>query len=204
MKPTTPDALVRRYLRQLRAELAPLPADRRQEVLDQIGEHIAVRRSEPDGRTLAEVRAMLDRLGDPATLGADARERFGVPPRRRGPVETLVLVCAAAGPFLVLVPAVLLPFGSVRPWHVVPVAVAALLWLSRLWRVRDKVVGTALLLGCVAVFVLLDLLGFQDTGLNSLALLLVALFVPFGAATCYLAIRMSRLGATVPPSLGTR
>jgi acyl-CoA reductase-like NAD-dependent aldehyde dehydrogenase len=45
MKPTTPDALVRRYLRQLRAELAPLPADRRQEVLDQIGEHIAVRRS---------------------------------------------------------------------------------------------------------------------------------------------------------------
>ncbi|MDW5328656.1 HAAS signaling domain-containing protein [Plantactinospora sp. KLBMP9567] len=204
MKPTTPDALVRRYLRQLRAELAPLPADRRQEVLDQIGEHIAVRRSEPDGQALVEVRAMLDRLGDPATLGADARERFGVRPRRRGPVETLVLVCAVAGPFLVLVPAVLLPFGSVRPWHVVPVAVAALLWLSRLWRVRDKVVGTALLLGCAAVFVLLDLLGFQDTGLGSLALLLVALFVPFGAATCYLAIRMYRLGAAVPPNLGTR
>ncbi|MEQ4300889.1 hypothetical protein ABNF97_05760 [Plantactinospora sp. B6F1] len=204
MKPTTPDALVERYLRQLRAELAPLPADRRQEVLDQIGEHIAVRRAEPDGQTVAEVRAMLDRLGDPVTLGADARERFGVPPRRRGPVETLVLACAATGPFLVLVPAVLVPFGTVRPWHVVPVAVAALLWLSRLWPVRDKLVGTALLLGCAAVFVLLDLLGFQDTGLGSLALLFVALFLPFGAATCYLAIRMSRLTTAAPARLGAR
>ncbi|MEO3928288.1 hypothetical protein ABGB07_31115 [Micromonosporaceae bacterium B7E4] len=83
-------------------------------------------------------------------------------------------------------------------------SVAALLWLSRLWRVRDEVVGTALLLGCAAVFVLLDLLGFQDTGLGSLALLLVALFVPFGAATCYLAVPMSRLGATVPAGPGTR
>ncbi|AVT36518.1 DUF1700 domain-containing protein [Plantactinospora sp. BB1] len=205
MSPSTPDALVRGYLRRLRAELAPLPADRRQEVLDQIAEHIAVRRAEPDGQSLAEVRAMLDRLGDPATLGADARERFGVPPRRRGPLETLVLLCCGLGPFLVLVPAVALPFGPVRPWHVVPVAVAALLWLSRFWPVRDKLAATAMLLGCAAVFVLLDLAGFRDTGLGSLALLLVALFVPFGAATCYLAIRTSRLGgAAAPAGLGTR
>ncbi|GIG85447.1 HAAS signaling domain-containing protein [Plantactinospora endophytica] len=200
--PTTPDTLVRRYLRRLRAELAPLPADRRQEVLDQIGEHIAVRRAEPDVRTLAEVRAMLDRLGDPAVLGADARERFGVPPRRRGPLETLVLVCCGLGPFLVLVPAVAVPFGAVRPWHVVPVAVAALVWLSRFWLIRDKLAATAMLLGCVAVFVLLDLLGFEDTGLGSLALLLLALFVPFGAATCYLALRMSRLSTVVPARAG--
>ncbi|MEO3818283.1 hypothetical protein [Plantactinospora sp. B24E8] len=35
---------------------------------------------------------MLDRLGDPAVLGADARERFDIAPRRSGPLEATVLL----------------------------------------------------------------------------------------------------------------
>ncbi|MBF9131265.1 hypothetical protein I0C86_20200 [Plantactinospora sp. S1510] len=204
MKPTTPDELVRRYLRRLRAELRELPPDRRREVLDQIGEHIAVRRSEPDVRSAAEVRAMLDRLGDPAALGADARERFGIPPPRRGPLETLVLLLSWFGPLLVLVPSIFIPFGMVRPWQAVPVVVAGLLWLSRVWRLRDKLTGTALLLGCVGLFVILKVLGFQDVNLPSLVAVLLLLVVPFGAAGLYLQIRLRHLTADTTAELATR
>ncbi|MFC6015245.1 hypothetical protein ACFP2T_03425 [Plantactinospora solaniradicis] len=204
MKPTTPDELVRRYLRRLRDELRDLPQDRRREVLDQIGEHIAVRRSEPDVRSEAEVRAMLDRLGDPAALGADARERFGIPPPRRGPLETLVLLLNCFGPLLVLVPSVFIPFGPVRPWQAVPVVIAGLLWLSRVWRLRDKVIGTALLLSCVGLFVMLKVLGFQDVSLGSLVALLLMLVVPFAAAGLYLQIRIRRLTAVTPAELAPR
>lgn len=198
MKPTTPDELVRRYLRRLRDELRDLPPDRRREVLDQIGEHIAVRRSEPDVRSAAEVRAMLDRLGDPAALGADARERFGIPPSRRGPLETLVLLMSCLGPLLVFVPSIFIPFGTVRPWQAVPVVIAGVLWLSRVWRLRDKVIGTALLLGCVGLFLILKVLGFHDVNLPSLVAMLLMLVVPFGAAGIYLQVRIRQLTAVAP------
>lgn len=204
MKPTTPDELVRRYLRRLRAELRDLPPDRRREVLDQIGEHIAVRRSEPDVRSEAQVRAMLDRLGDPAVLGADARERFGIPPSRRGPLETLVLSLTWLGPLLVLVPSIFIPFGAVRPWQAVPAVIAGLLWLSRVWRLRDKLIGTALLLGCVGLVVILKVLGFRDVNLPSLFAVLLMFVVPFAAAGLYLRIRIRQLTAVAPTELAIR
>ena len=79
---TEADALILRYLQELEAELHDLPANRRQELLDEVGEHIAAARAELDPETEAGVRTLLERLGDPADIAAEARER---PPSRRRP-----------------------------------------------------------------------------------------------------------------------
>jgi uncharacterized membrane protein len=82
---TDVDSLVDRYLHDLHAALGDLPANQRQEILDEVGEHIAAARVALDTETEAEVRTVLERLGDPADIAAEARERFGVraePPGR--------------------------------------------------------------------------------------------------------------------------
>jgi hypothetical protein len=124
---TEADALIHRYLQELEGELHDLPANRRQELLDEVGEHIAAARAALDPETEAGVRTMLERLGHPAEIAAEARERFGVqrPPAR------------PATPWLEVVAVVLLviPFAG---W----VIGVVLVWLSRLWTTRDKLIGT--------------------------------------------------------------
>ena len=124
---TEVDALILRYLQDLEGELRDLPANRRQELLDEVGEHIAAARAALDPETEAGVRTMLERLGDPADIAAEARERFGVqrPPAR------------PATPWLEVIAIVLLviPFAG---W----VVGVVLVWLSRLWTTRDKLIGT--------------------------------------------------------------
>ena len=124
---TEADALVLRYLQDLEGELRDLPANRRQELLDEVGEHIAAARAALDPETEAGVRTMLERLGDPADIAAEARERFGVqrPPAR------------PATPWLEVIAVVLLviPFAG---W----VVGVVLVWISRLWTTRDKLIGT--------------------------------------------------------------
>ena len=77
---TGTDALILRYLQDLEAQLKDLPANRRQELLDEVAEHIAAARAGLEPETEAGVRTVLERLGDPAEIAAEARERFGVPP----------------------------------------------------------------------------------------------------------------------------
>jgi hypothetical protein len=124
---TEVDALILRYLQDLERELYDLPASRRQELLDEVGEHIATARAGLDPETEAGVRTMLERLGDPADIAAEARERSGVqrPPAR------------PATPWLEVIAIVLLviPFAG---W----VVGVVLVWLSRLWTTRDKLIGT--------------------------------------------------------------
>ena len=124
---TEVDALILRYLQDLERELYDLPASRRQELLDEVGEHIATARAALDPETEAGVRTMLERLGDPADIAAEARERSGVqrPPAR------------PATPWLEVIAIVLLviPFAG---W----VVGVVLVWLSRLWTTRDKLIGT--------------------------------------------------------------
>jgi hypothetical protein len=124
---TGTDALILRYLQDLEAQLQDLPASRRQELLDEVAEHIASARASLEPETEAGVRTVLERLGDPAEIAAEARERFGVPPpdhRARTPWLEVIAIVLLVIPFLGWVLGVLL------------------VWLSRIWTTRDKLVGT--------------------------------------------------------------
>jgi uncharacterized membrane protein len=140
---TTPDKLVERYLKHLEVELDDLPRDRRSEIVDEIAGHIAEARAGLEHETEADVRNILEHLGDPADIAEDARERFEVqlpataPSYKPGWIEVGALV-------LLLVGGIVLPlFG----W----VIGVILLWVSNAWNVRDKVIGTVFLPGGLAL-----------------------------------------------------
>lgn len=185
---TTPDKLVERYLKHLDVELDDLPRDRRREIVDEIDGHIAEARAGLESETEADVRNILEGLGDPADIATDARERFEVyPPTpsqtqfKPGAVEIGALV-------LLLVGGLILPlFG----W----VIGVVLLWISNAWNVRDKILGTLVIPGGLGIPIALLL--FAGTGesvscspvrdLNS-GTELASPGCPGGTSTPYLAI----------------
>lgn len=119
------DQLVNDYLGKLDTALAALPRSRREEILDEISNHIAEERGQLSNESDADVRNLLDRVGDPAEVADAARvETVDAPvllPRRRiGALEVFALV---------LTP-LIWPAGVI------------LLWLSPAWKLRDKLIGT--------------------------------------------------------------
>jgi uncharacterized membrane protein len=70
----TYDDLVNDYLRAVEEALAGVPAGRRDELLADLSQHIAAKRAElsPDRHTEVEVRTILELLGDPAEVAAEA------------------------------------------------------------------------------------------------------------------------------------
>jgi uncharacterized membrane protein len=158
------DRLVSDYLDKLEAELAGIPRDGRREVLDEIEAHIHESLAELDPDDEVGVRNVLARLGEPAEIAADARERFGV---KR--VQTTWREIGAL---------ILLPFGGfILPafgWF----AGVVLLWVSDAWNTRDKVIGTLVLPGGFAVpFFLLVFVG-GGSGSNG-----GGCVIPFGGPT---------------------
>lgn len=117
------DQIVDRYLKRLAAELSDVPSAQRRELLDEVRSHIAEARTALPEETDAEIFNLLDRIGDPAELAAEARERLGIRPA--APVRAGLLEVAA----LILTP-FLWPVGVI------------LLWYSPAWNWRDKVIGT--------------------------------------------------------------
>jgi len=132
MKPTT-ERLVDDYLKQLDSELAGLPPLRRREIVEEISGHITEARAASPSQDEAEVRTLLDRLGDPAEIAGEARERFEVQPRKSRALEIATLI-------LLLVGGVVLP---VIGWLIGVV----LLWVSDAWNRRDKLIGTLVVPG---------------------------------------------------------
>jgi hypothetical protein len=76
------DRMVGEYLDAVRRATVDLPPDRRDDLLADLGEHIATARAELDPETEAGVRDILDRLGDPVNIAAEAR--LGTPPPPTG------------------------------------------------------------------------------------------------------------------------
>jgi hypothetical protein len=194
---TEADALILRYLQELEAELHDLPANRRQELLDEVGEHIAAARAELDPETEAGVRTLLERLGEPADIAAEARERFGVQPRPARPPTPRLEIAA-----LVLL---VIPFLG---W----VVGVVLVWLSRLWTTGDKLVGTIGGLSWVAAglggimtsaggstAVGSEPLGPTETSVLAVVVFVVPFVLPVAAAI-YLGIRLR--SGTAPPVHG--
>jgi uncharacterized membrane protein len=135
---STADRLIDDYLNRLHRELAGVPRTRRNELVEEISQHIAEARAGLEDEREAEIRTLLDRLGDPAEIAAEARERVGVKePQRGNGLDILALV-------LLLVGGLVLP---VIGWFVGVV----LLWASSAWTTGEKLIGTLLVPGGLAL-----------------------------------------------------
>ena len=129
---TAPHAndLIDGYLARLRAAAADLPSSARDELIEDMRAHIAEARSREPQETDATILNILDRLGEPDTVVAEARRRPDAleahpADARPRPYLSGVLEIAALV-FLI----VMWPVGVI------------LLWISPAWKVRDKVIGT--------------------------------------------------------------
>ncbi|WP_238008327.1 DUF1700 domain-containing protein [Dactylosporangium sp. AC04546] len=68
----TYDDLVNDYLRAVEQALSGVPAGRREELLADLSQHIAAKRAELSPETEVEVRSILELLGDPSDVAAEA------------------------------------------------------------------------------------------------------------------------------------
>lgn len=128
MSSTLQHPLVRAYLDELRRLLAGSPD--RDLVVDGIALHIEEAVVDaPEDRD--RIRAVLDELGDPSTIAADARTPAPTAPapflQRRAGALLIVLLLAVGG---LVVP--------VAGW----IVGVGMLWFSKGWTVLDKLIGT--------------------------------------------------------------
>jgi hypothetical protein len=121
------DPLAVAYLDRLRNAARALDARERDDLVCEVEAHLM--EAIPPGATEAEVRTVLDRLGEPEEIVAVERP----PVKARGAVEWLAII--------------LLPVGGLMIPFVGWVIAVVLLWSSRAWSSRDKVIGTFLLPG---------------------------------------------------------
>lgn len=122
------------YLRRLQRSMGDLPAQRRDEILAEIEEHIASGLAEFPSPTDADVRNVLERVGDPDDIAAEARERFGIKPAKRSWTDPAAIILLLIGGFTIV------------GWFVGVV----LLWISDAWNTRDKIIGTLVVPGGLA------------------------------------------------------
>lgn len=134
----TADEIVAEYLSRLEAELGVIPGARRQPIVDEIREHIAKGRADLDPADEVGLRELLDRVGDPQVIAAEAAADYPAGPSRRR--DALV-------PWLLLAGG----FAAVLGWF----AGLVLLWRSRTWTLSDKLLGTLVLPGGLLGFVVL-------------------------------------------------
>jgi hypothetical protein len=128
------DKLVRHYLTQLNAALQGVEASRRQEILAEVHEHIEEQRTGLDPGDTASVRTLLDKVGDPAAIAAEA----GAPPPGSRRWD-------GWAPWLIIFG----PIASGLGW----IAGMLILWPSPTWSRRDKLIATIVpLAGLVAIF----------------------------------------------------
>lgn len=142
---------VRDYLSSVEREASALPADRRQELLADLAEHIEVTRAERPDTPIGEVLA---ELGDPRTIaatalaeagngtaGASARADAGTP-ARRGKVHPLVplLMLTLSLPFMMVFPDLPGPLVGV----LFRITGAVLLCTSVHWSAVQKTAGVLL------------------------------------------------------------
>src|SRR5438094_8461637 len=89
--------LVDEYLQRLERELTDLSPDSRNEIIDEIRRHIAEERGGLADESDATLRNLLERLGDPADIAAEARGGEKARPsiattRRFGPFAALAIL----------------------------------------------------------------------------------------------------------------
>lgn len=142
------DSLAADYLRRLEHASHRLPADRRSELLQSVGEHVEHLRASTAGES-ARMRDELDRLGTPEEIVQAAADTLpsapALLPRRGLGHELAAVLMLTAG-------SLLLP---VIGWLVGVV----LLWTSSIWRTGEKILGTVIWPGGLGGLFLLSFFG---------------------------------------------
>jgi hypothetical protein len=130
MSTSTLHPAVSAYLQQVRREGRDLPGGRLAELVSDLEEHLAA--AIPPDASEAQAREVLARFGEPREIVEAERPEPLVPVERRGTREWAAI-------FLLLFGA----FAAGIGWLVG----AFLLWSSRAWTTRDKLIGTFFLPG---------------------------------------------------------
>lgn len=169
------DQIISGYLARLEQALAGLPPARRAELLDDVRTHIAEARRSLAAETDADLLNILDKLGDPADIAADARDRLGAQPAP--PAMPLGVLEIAAIVALVLV------------WP----AGVALVWLSSAWSQRDKLVATVLIPSAVIGFAMVGIVGGVARHFTMLALVLLFSPVVWSIGAIFLGVRLYQM-----------
>jgi len=137
------DELVEQYLARLYAAAGGMPADRRLDLIDEISVHIAEARAADPGQP-GGVRAVLDQLGSPEDIvRAAGVAAGGAPPSRADGMGALEIAAVIA----LLVGGIVIPVAG---W----VVGVVLLWMSPVWRTRDKLLATLVWPGGLAAPIL--------------------------------------------------
>jgi uncharacterized membrane protein len=130
------EELIRNYMKELRRELRGLPRHRKRLFLEGVSTRVAAARSSLDSEREPDVRRVLEQMGHPADVAAEAHD-FAARPVRATALEEGALI--ALSPLFILL-AVLL-----TPALLLGVVVGAiLLWLSRAWTPGEKLIGVFL------------------------------------------------------------
>ncbi len=183
MMNATRPRLVDDYLKELDRSLAGLPPARRKEIVADIEEHIDDHLEElGEAPSEAEIRNLLDRVGEPHELAADARVRFDISPPQPRWTDYAALVLLPLGGLLI----------PVLGW----LAGVAFLWSSKVWSDRDKLLGTLIVPGGLALPAVLTLELIQPSNSDPLPavvglLFIVSLLGPL-VMVVYLARKLSR------------
>jgi hypothetical protein len=171
--------LVEDYLKELDRSLANLPSAQRKEMVADIEEHIDHQLSElGPAPSDSEVRNLLNRVGDPDDLAAEARDRFDVPAPEPRWTDYLALV--------------LLPIGGLLVPLLGWLAGVVLLWSSRVWSDRDKLLGTLIVPGGLLLPAYLMVAAIEPADSNSpSALVWLGLIVGL-AGPCVMILHLAR------------
>ena len=182
--------LVDDYLKELDRSLAGLPPARRKEIVADIEEHIDDQLGELGGApSEAEIRNLLDRVGEPHELAADARDRFDISPPQPRWTDYAALVLLPLGGLLI-------PFLG---WLVG----VAFLWSSKVWSDRDKLLGTLIVPGGLALPGVLSLELIQPGNSDPLPAFVLPLFIVSLLGPLVMVVYLARkLSRARPPTAG--
>jgi len=186
MTATHASQIIDGYLKRLDSELSSFPTARRKELEAQIAEHIAQARQELPAETDADLLTILDRLGEPDEIAAEARASLDITTTTKpGPVEIFALLLIGVG-------------GVIFP--ILPVAWVlgtGLVWRSRAWTPREKYFGAYLPLVVGLAILVISALASGIFGRHLLlevaflGFVIANLLMPLGTAI-YLAARLGR------------
>jgi hypothetical protein len=142
------DAIVAEYLRRLDFAAVGLQPDRRAELVSEISEHIAHARTSGEVHDEAGLRDLLDRLGEPDDIVAEARESDpdAPPPPNGAGLGSTVVHYRKPGIGLEVAAILLMTVASIIPLIAWTLG-AVMLWTSRRLRTWEKALMTLVVPG---------------------------------------------------------